>query len=211
MKSLPLILFSAIASLIVVQLQGQDRSPIDRNDPLVLALLEHSKSTTSLQADFVQEKHLKMLATPVVSKGEIKFKKPGQLRWQVETPEPSIAVVDGKNVMISRAGKAEDVTAVDRQTFNAITDMIEGIVSGQLMDGESMTSTFFKTKEGMLVELVPKDPRMAKRLKHVTLLFNTTDHTLRELRMEQPNGNYTLTRFSNAQFGAVHPGSTFKL
>ena len=175
------VLFTVIASfglLCGFSAQAQDRIPIDRSDATVQALLEHSRTTTSLKADFVQEKHLKMLATPVVSTGIIRFKKPGQLRWQVDTPEPSVAVVDGKTVMISKAGKEDDVTAADRQAFSAITNLIEGIVSGELLDGKSMVATFFTTKEGLLVELLPTDPRMAKRLKQVTLLFDTTTHIL---------------------------------
>ncbi|MBK7297319.1 MAG: outer membrane lipoprotein carrier protein LolA [Flavobacteriales bacterium] len=208
------VLFTVIASfglLCGFSAQAQDRIPIDRSDATVQALLEHSRTTTSLKADFVQEKHLKMLATPVVSTGIIRFKKPGQLRWQVDDTEPSVAVVDGKTVMISKAGKEDDVTAADRQAFSAITNLIEGIVSGELLDGKSMVATFFTTKEGLLVELLPTDPRMAKRLKQVTLLFDTTTHILRELRMEQPSGEFTLTRFSNAKFGVAHGATTFKL
>lgn len=211
MKNVLFTLVATLGMLCSLPTQAQDRTPIERNDAAVQALLEHSKKTNTLSSDFVQEKHLKMLATPLVSKGIIRFQKPGQLRWEVESPEPSVAVVDGKTVLISKAGKEETVTPADRQAFSAITNLIEGIVSGDLLSGESMVPAFFRSKEGLLVELSPTDPRMTKRLKQVTLLFNTNDHTLLELRMEQPSGDFTLTRFSNSKFGVVHPATAFKL
>lgn len=201
----------AIALFFSIGVVAQERIPVQANDPLVLALLEYSSHTSSLKADFVQEKHLKMLATPVISEGVIRFEKPGKLRWQVDTPEASVAVVDGKTVKISQAGKEQPVTAVDRQTYGAISDLIEGIVSGKLMNGQGMKTQFFKTTKGVLIELVPNDPKMAKRLAQVQLLFNTADHTLREMRMQQPNGDYTLTKFNKASFGEKHPVGAFNL
>jgi len=190
---------------------AQERTPLERTDPLVQALLEHSSRTNSLIANFSQEKHLKMLATPVISEGVIRFEKPGKLRWQVDTPEASVAVVDGKSVKMSQEGKEQPVNAIDRQTYGAISDLIEGIVSGKLMNGQSMKTQFFKTAKGVLIDLVPNDPKMAKHLAQVQLTFNTADHTLRELRMQQPNGDFTLTMFTKASFGVAHPVGAFNL
>lgn len=200
-----------IGLLFATGLVAQERTPLERTDPMVQALLAHSSKTNSLIANFSQEKHLKMLATPVVSEGMIRFEKPGKLRWQVDTPEASVAVVDGKMVKISQGGKEQPVTAVDRQTYGAISDLIQGIVSGKLMNGQSMQTQFFKTAKGVLIELVPNDPKMAKRLAQVRLVFNTTDHTLREMRMQQPNGDYTLTTFTKAAFDVEHPVGAFNL
>ncbi len=152
-----------------------------------------------------------LLATPVISEGIIRFERPGRLRWQVDTPEPSVAVVDGKAVKISHGGKEREVSGVDRQAFLAISDLVEGIVSGDLLTGKSMHAVFYKSGSDLLVELTPTDPRMAKRIKQVFLLFAGSDHSLRELRMDQVNGDRTLTTFSNAEFGAKHPTTTFHL
>ncbi|MBK9762750.1 MAG: outer membrane lipoprotein carrier protein LolA [Flavobacteriales bacterium] len=209
MKIQPIIL--AIGLFFATGVAAQERAPLERTDPLVKALLEHSSRTNSLKADFSQAKHLKMLATPVISGGIIRFAKPGKLRWQVDTPEASVAVVDGKTVKISQKGKEQPVTAVDRQTYGAISDLIEGIVSGKLMNGQNMKTQFFKTTKGVLIELVPNDPKMAKHLAQVQLTFNTADHTLREMRMQQPNGDFTLTTFTKASFGVDHPVGAFNL
>ena len=180
MKNLLFLLIAARGLLFHSPAQAQERIPIERSDAGVQALLDHSRKTITLSSDFVQEKHLKMLVTPVVSQGIIRFKKPGQLRWEVKSPEPSVAVVDGKSVMISRSGKGETVTPADRQAFSAITNLIEGIVSGDLLSGETMVPAFFRSKEGLLVELSLRSPH-GNRLKHVTLLL-TPSTTLAELR-----------------------------
>ena len=45
---------------------------------------------TSVQAEFVQEKHLPILAKPLVSKGVFYYQVPGSMRWEYQSPLRSI-------------------------------------------------------------------------------------------------------------------------
>jgi hypothetical protein len=129
----------------------------------------------------------------------------------VDVPDASVAVVNGKEVRIARAGKEVAASPSEKQIFAAIADLIEGIVSGSLMKSDRMTVAYFITRNGLSVELTPTDARMLNRLKRVDLIFNTADHSLRELRMEQLDGEYTLTRFSSAKFAVKHQNTAFTL
>lgn len=52
---------------------------------------------TSVQAEFVQEKHLPILATPLVSKGMFYYQGPRSLRWEYQHPVRSILLMhDGR-------------------------------------------------------------------------------------------------------------------
>lgn len=52
---------------------------------------------TSVQAEFVQEKHLPILAKPLVSRGVFYYQEPRSLRWEYQQPVRSILMIhDGR-------------------------------------------------------------------------------------------------------------------
>ena len=50
-------------------------------------------SVTSLSADFVQEKHMQILARPLVSSGVFYFQSPASLRWEYRAPVRNILLM----------------------------------------------------------------------------------------------------------------------
>lgn len=53
---------------------------------------------SSLQADFVQTKHLKLLKRPIVSRGKLYYRRPSQVRWEYTSPIRSIVIMDARGV-----------------------------------------------------------------------------------------------------------------
>jgi len=47
----------------------------------------------TVRCDFIQEKHMKILANPLVSKGVLYFKVPGSLRWEYMSPIRSVLLM----------------------------------------------------------------------------------------------------------------------
>ncbi|HNM68263.1 MAG TPA: polysaccharide deacetylase family protein [Flavobacteriales bacterium] len=208
--------FVTLATLLILSVvtpvcAQNDKKPIDETDPLVQALFAQGRTITTLQADFTQEKHLKALQAPLSSTGRFSFQRPARMRWQVDAPAPMVAVADRKDVRIMEGGKERPADMRDREVYGAITEMIDGIVSGRLMNGKGMRAAYFRTTAGLLVDLEPTDARVAKRMKGIHLLFDPKDLLLRELRMEQANGDNTVTRFTGARAGAPLPANTFQL
>jgi outer membrane lipoprotein-sorting protein len=57
-------------------------------------------STRSIDARFVQTKHLSLLDEPLVSTGRFRFRRPDHVRLDVETPHPSTILIAGRSVTI---------------------------------------------------------------------------------------------------------------
>jgi len=55
-------------------------------------------TVTSVQAEFVQEKHLPILAKPLVSKGVFYYQAPRSLRWEYRWPVQSILAMHDNRV-----------------------------------------------------------------------------------------------------------------
>ncbi len=66
----------------------------------------------SIQATFVQTKHLPSLQQPLVSKGRFYFQAPDFLRWEYMEPIEVVTLVQGDRV--KRLIKRDEVFAVDR-------------------------------------------------------------------------------------------------
>ena len=49
----------------------------------------------SLQADFTQTKHLRILKRPIVSQGKFYYRRPGQIRWEYTSPVKSVVLLNG--------------------------------------------------------------------------------------------------------------------
>ncbi len=194
-----------------VLLSAQVGKQLSANDPLVLRLLERSRAIKDLQASFTQEKHLRALAAPVISSGRMCFQLPDRLRWEVLVPQTSTAIVKAGEVRRSEGGQEKPVSTADQQVYLATCELIAGIVSGRSLSSSSMHVTYTRKPEGLVVDLSPTDARMAKRMKSVQLVFAEEDLRLKELRMEQVNGDRTITRFSNAVLNGTLPSDTFSL
>jgi len=52
-----------------------------------------SGKLTSISADFVQEKHMKILSRPLVSRGVFHYQNPASLRWEYQSPIQSILLM----------------------------------------------------------------------------------------------------------------------
>ncbi|HET6278619.1 MAG TPA: outer membrane lipoprotein carrier protein LolA [Candidatus Polarisedimenticolia bacterium] len=51
------------------------------------------RGTGTMVARFTEEKHLRLLEAPVVSRGELTFSRPNQVRWEYDDPERKVFIV----------------------------------------------------------------------------------------------------------------------
>jgi hypothetical protein len=83
----------------------------------------------SLEADFVQTKHVALMSEPQVSTGHMTYRAPDYLRWEYLTPQAVVWETDGKNsnvhpqvqgllrmIMASIAGTAQDNKQMQRES-----------------------------------------------------------------------------------------------
>jgi len=59
----------------------------------------------SLVGEFTQRKRLSLFRDEVRSTGRLKFRRPGKLRWEYLTPDPSVIILDGAKVTVTAPGQ----------------------------------------------------------------------------------------------------------
>jgi outer membrane lipoprotein carrier protein len=117
------------------------------------ALRATAATVKSVQADFVQEKHLPILARPLVSKGVFYYQAPQSLRWEYRWPVKSILTmhdgrvrrfVEGSAGMTEESGAGLDAMQV---VVQEITNWLSGrfnestVFSAQLDPGGRIVLT----------------------------------------------------------------------
>jgi len=154
----------------------------------------------SISADFIQEKHMKILVKPLVSKGIIRFQSPDALRFEYREPIKNILIMQGKSV--SRYIHRDNTFVRDNAAaMGAMTVVMDEI--SQWLKGDFNTSVFNATIEetpepGRII-LVPKDKAMTHFIQDIVLVLSEQPGVFKEVIIRESQDSYTRLRFDTVQ------------
>jgi len=181
--------------------------------PLSLAeirnLLVQIRENRITQADFQEERFLRLMKKPVVSSGKVWFQPPNKFRREVKGNSPSLTVSDGHQLWIYYPNfkSAERYSLGKRSPLDSAIAAINSALN--LEDVENtFTINARKIDDGYELELTPRTPSMKSVFRKLNLRLN---NNLRAERTEmlQVNGDRIVTSYSN-QTRAPIPASTFE-
>jgi outer membrane lipoprotein carrier protein len=172
------------------------------------------QETTTLVARFIEEKHLRLLARPSVSRGRFFFNRPNQVRWEYDDPERKVFVIteDRYVAYYPTEKKAEDVDIkrfVGKRLFRFLA---LGQSSGELaryyniaraVDG-SMPGTY-------LLVLTPRRERVRERLAVLRIWIDSGTFLPHRIVYEEPDGDYTVFTFEDARANIDLPERQFRV
>jgi chaperone LolA len=189
-------------------LQAEPLSPADLK-ALLGRIKEKRGASPQLQADFQEEKNVKMLNKPIVSSGKIWFQSPNKFRREAKGNSPSITVSNGQQLWIyyPKFKSAEHYSLGRRSPLDA---GISAITASLNLENVEATYHISGTKEGdgYQLQLLPRNPSMKRFLQTFTIRMNN-DLQVARTEMVQPNGDRIVTTYSNESRGAI-PASTFE-
>ena len=171
-------------------------------DPELDALLESfdraQRTTTTLVATFTEEKRLKLLAHPVVSRGELYFQRPNQVRWEYLEPDRKVFVITEDHYLayypaLKRAEEVPIKKFIGRRLFRFI-----GL--GQSIDELSQSYDFRlgpkdDTPGTRLLILTPRKKKMRERMTEMKIWVDTATFLPRKLQYAETDGDSTLLTF----------------
>lgn len=156
-----------------------------------------AKEMTSLTADFTQKKYMKALAKPVESNGKLYVKMPDKVLLDTRKPEPSSIIFRGSKMVIKGNGKSKEINLEKNKNFKQLNRLIVGTHNGNLLNDDNFTSQYFKEGTTKIVYLAPKSKEALKYMKQVELYFKGGEATVSEVKMIEPNNDYTMLTFKN--------------
>ncbi len=154
----------------------------------------------SISADFLQEKHMKILVKPLVSKGIIRFQSPDALRFEYQEPIKNILIMQGKSV--SRYIHKDNTFVRDNAAAMGAMSVVMDEIS-QWLKGNFNTSVFDATIEeatepGRII-LVPKDKAMTNFIQDIILVLSEQPGVFKEVIIRENQDSYTLLRFEEVK------------
>jgi outer membrane lipoprotein-sorting protein len=177
-------------------LNAQTGQPIADPTHFFNKLRQVSESTTSIRADFTEEKFLSYLKEPAKATGVFYYKKANMLRWEKIKPTPYVFLVNGDRVKIKDNNKEKDISSFN-EGIGKIKDLMIILVNGDFQNNKLFTISCFKADATYQVKLIPRNKRMAKVFDYILLTFAGNNMRLKELDFFEKSGDKSVMKFFN--------------
>jgi outer membrane lipoprotein-sorting protein len=199
-RFLLLVALSLFVAIPAAQAGAQNQgAPVTQAQPVQLR---------SVQADFLQEKHLKILARPIISTGSFTFQAPQSLRWEYRTPIRSILLMHGGKVrkFVERDGVLAEDKSMRLDAMQVVLAEISNWLDGRFTDNAMFTVSFPK-KQTIL--LTPKEPGLAALISSIELKLGDQAGLLDKVIIFEGPGASTSLTFSKRIINQAIPVTLF--
>lgn len=193
-----------LLALIFIKNIGQAQSFTTLKDSLTLkAKIENmSKTTSSIEADFTQEKNLSILSEKIISKGHFVFKKINLLRWEYISPSKYLIVINKDKVIIKDEKKTNKYEMNSNKVFKEINDLMLSCVQGTVFKSNKFKTHYYENDKYYKLELWPLAKNMKETLKKINLYFDKNVTSVAKMEMIENNDDLTLLEFYNKKLNA---------
>jgi len=159
---------------------------------------EEVASVNAIKADFIQEKHLRMLDAPLISKGRLYFETPRSLRWEYRSPVRSILLMKDKTIRRYVEGD-KGLVEQGSQGLEAMRVFLREICLW--MQGEFEGNPDFRTelKADRTVVLTPDKKAIAEVVERIELKLTDTPGVIQTATIYEDADTYTRIRFTDTK------------
>ena len=166
----------------------------------------------SVQAEFIQHKHLKILTKPLVSKGKFYFQKPDSVRWEYYSPVRSVLLMHRGNVKrytLGSRGMVEDSSGA----LSSMQVVVQEI--GLWSQGRFEESAYFKAEfvagKGRKIILTPREASFAAMIARIIITPSPERKgAIKSVKIVESEGNYTLLDFTDVKMNEKIGESVFR-
>lgn len=170
-----------------------------------------TQKTTSIKADFVQDKNLSMLSEKITSKGNFWFKKDSKVRMEYNTPFKYLMILNKDRVYVKDGTKESRVSTKSNKMFQQINKIMIDCMQGTMLDNTDFKTRVFENKNSALVELTPVAKGMKELFKSINVVVDKKDFSVLSIEMQELSGDNTIMRFTNKELNANIPDTLFDI
>jgi outer membrane lipoprotein-sorting protein len=163
---------------------------------------------TSVTAEFTQEKHMRILSHPLVSKGVLSYQAPGSLRWEYCSPIRSILLMhEGRTrrYLQGKDGLTED-TGANLQSLQFVLPQMTAWLAGRFDEKGSFSAVF--EGERRLV-LTPTQESIARMISRIEIVLSSRPGLIDSVTIYESEDSFTRLTFQNAVLNQKIAASRF--
>ena len=158
----------------------------------------------TMQCDFVQTKHIKMLNDKMVSKGRMYYQQPNMLRWEYTSPYAYTFILNGDKVLLKNQQRNDVIDTNQNKLFREIARIMMNTVVGKcLSDDKDFQTTLAETPTEWVATLVPQRKDMKGMFQKIILHFNRQKAMVSQVELIEMKGDKTIIELKN-----VHTNET---
>jgi outer membrane lipoprotein-sorting protein len=201
------------ASALAIPVSAARRSADpDSLDEVIRKVQAAQTNTSTLEADFHQEKTLALLARPEVSTGRFVYSKPNNVLWTYDAPKRvTMLIADGVlTTYYPDLNKAERIE-VKRYQDRIFKYMGASGAIDELGAWFNFTFTNTSDKPYYVLDLAPKNKAIAKRVRHIKIFIDKKTYLTTQFEYTEGDGDKTRYEFLNIKINAPVSQSRFSL
>jgi len=163
----------------------------------------------TVRCDFIQEKHMKILANPLVSKGVLYFKVPGSLRWEYTSPIRSVLLTHKgktKRFIMRKDSFIEDSSA-NLQAMGFVLKEITMWLNGRFDENPQFTATL---EAGHKILLLPKEKSFSMMIQKIELMLSNTPGIIKSVTIYESDNSFTKFFFKKSILNGKIDDSMFR-
>jgi outer membrane lipoprotein carrier protein len=166
----------------------------------------------SLDCDFTQTKHIKLLNDEMISYGKMYFSQPNMLRWEYTSPYTYTFVINANQVLLKNAQREDVLDVNNNKMFKEIARLMMGSVVGSCLTDEStFKTTIATTSTEWVATLVPIKRDLKQMWSHLIIHFDRARKSVVKVEMYEPSGDYTIIELRNIRHNVDIEPSVFSI
>lgn len=186
---------------------GQSYTTVSDKNSVKAEIEKKHNETTSITADFSEKVHSDMFKDPQSGNGKFYFKKENKVRWEHASAKQLI-LINGDKVKLYENEKLVTNPA-SQKVVKQIQGMMISMLSGDFLNEKDFSITYQENTKSYKLTLTPKNPRMAKHLTKIELLFNKKSLLLDEMTMIEKGNQKIIYTFTNLKTNQTIADSKF--
>jgi len=175
------------------------------------ALAKNTASVQTIQSDFVQVKHLSLLADKLTSKGKFYYSKEDKVRIEYTTPFQYLVVMNGGQLMVKDEQKTSRINTRNSKTMQSVNRVMIDCMRGTVFANTDFKVTAYENATTYLLSMIPASDAMRKMFKQIDVYMNKSNFDVDRLTMTEQGGDFTDMDFTNTRHNVALNETLFKV
>ncbi len=210
MRSAVLLIFIVAPSCVTIA-QPKGFKPVINLTQFQQSLQKATAGELSIQSDFVQTKHLSLLADKITSKGKFYYRKEDKVRIEYTTPFQYLVVMNGGQMMVKDEQKTSRINARSSKTMQSVNRIMLDCMRGTVFSNPDFKVTAYEGGSGYLLSLSPANDAIKKLFKQIDVYLTRSGYDVDKLSMVEQGGDFTEMSFSKTQHNLALNEALFKV
>jgi len=161
----------------------------------------------TMQCDFVQTKHLKMLNNDFVSHGKMYYQQSNKLRWEYTSPYSYTFILNNDQVLLKNKQRNDLIDVKQNKLFREIVRiMMSSVVGNCLADDKNYKVSIATIGIEWVATLLPQRKDMKQMFQKLVLHFNAKKSVVNTVELYDKNGEKTIIELKNIRINeTIHP------